>query len=128
MSKKQPRAEKGLYWGYEVSIAKNLKSIAESKQYDVKVLCDHSEQQSPSIARLHSFEGVDLAGKSMLIFFTGPDNIYKFIEKDQLSKISKEHLNSHLDYSFRLANLGVKQLRLEEELICTLSRLSDYVC
>jgi predicted SPOUT superfamily RNA methylase MTH1 len=43
ISKKTPRIEKGLYWGYDVRIANNLKEMVEGGNYDYSVLCNHSK-------------------------------------------------------------------------------------
>lgn len=40
ISKSTPRAEKGIYWGYDVRIAKNFKEMVEN--VDTVMLCNHS--------------------------------------------------------------------------------------
>jgi predicted SPOUT superfamily RNA methylase MTH1 len=44
VSKKAPRIEKGLYWGYDVRIAQNLKEMVEEGTYDHIMLCNHSKE------------------------------------------------------------------------------------
>jgi predicted SPOUT superfamily RNA methylase MTH1 len=41
ISKSTPRLEKGMYWGYDVRIAQNLKEVV--KDYDLVLLCNHSK-------------------------------------------------------------------------------------
>ena len=41
ISKSTPRQEKGIYWGYDVRIAHNLKEVV--KGYDTVMLCNHTE-------------------------------------------------------------------------------------
>jgi predicted SPOUT superfamily RNA methylase MTH1 len=51
VSKKVPRTEHGLYWGYDVRIAKNLpdmfnasKSFLGEEEYNIKLLCNHTKE------------------------------------------------------------------------------------
>jgi predicted SPOUT superfamily RNA methylase MTH1 len=50
ISKRVPRLEEGLYWGYDVRIAKNLpdmfnssKSFINEEEYSIKLLCNHTK-------------------------------------------------------------------------------------
>ena len=67
-----PREEKGLYWGYDVRIAKHIKeAIAD---YDVVLLCNHSEE-SHGLHKIHKFKGEQLRGSKVLVIFAGTDDL-----------------------------------------------------
>ena len=42
ISKSTPREQKGLYWGYDVRIAQNMKEVF--RDYDLAILCNHTRE------------------------------------------------------------------------------------
>ena len=44
VSKRTPRIQKGLYWGYDVRIANSLKEMMGKNTYDLIILCNHSSE------------------------------------------------------------------------------------
>ena len=62
----------------------------------------------------------------MLIFFSGTDDLGNFVEKDLRSKIIKEDAIDMFDCCMRFDGFGVKQLRIEEQLFITLSKICEY--
>lgn len=79
--------------------------------YDNVMLCNHSNE-SYGLPQLDNFEGIDLSNKSLLIFFSGTDDLSTFIQKDEKSKWQLEEAIQKFQYSIRISGTGVKQLRL----------------
>jgi hypothetical protein len=67
-----------------------------------------------------------LNNKSLLIFFSGTDDLSTFIQKDEKSKWQLDEALQKFQCSIRISGTGVKQLRLEEQLFLALSRLADH--
>lgn len=93
--------------------------------YDLIILCNHTSENH-DLPTVDSFDLMDVHGKSILIFFAGTEDLMTFIEKDERSKVNKDQALQMFNYSFRLANFGVKQLRVEEQMFIVLSKLVNY--
>jgi hypothetical protein len=78
------------------------------------------------LPQIDNFSGLPLAQKSVLLFLAGTDDLSTFVEKDERSKWKLEKVLEKFHCSVRLASLGVKQLRLEEQLFLALSRLAEH--
>jgi methyltransferase len=125
ISKKTPRLEDGQYWGYDVRIAQNLTEMVEGGEYDHVLLCNHSTE-SYGLPQIENFTSVPLQEKSILIYFAGTEDLGTFIEKDVRAKWTLEEALKRFSYALKQCSLGVKQLRLEEQLFLTLSKLVEY--
>ena len=60
----------------------------------------------------------------MMIYFAGTENIDKQIARDPNPKYSFEKALQKIDYAIKLTESGVKQLRLEERMMLTLSKFT----
>jgi hypothetical protein len=68
-----------------VRIARNLKEMINGTAYDHAILCNHSNE-SYGLPQVDNFQNIDLNNKSLLIFFSGTDDLSTFIQKDDKSK------------------------------------------
>lgn len=59
VSKKTPRQERSLYWGYDVRIANNLKQMVSGNNYDLVFLCNHSNE-GYTLPDISHFEEADI--------------------------------------------------------------------
>ena len=66
-----------------------------------------------------------LGQKKVMLYFSGTDDLHSQIGRDPKPKYTAEEAISKFDYSVRLAASGVKQLRLEERMILTLSKFAN---
>lgn len=89
------------------------------------MLCNHSSE-CYGLPQIENFTSVPLQEKSILIYFAGAQDLGNFIEKDQRAKWSLEEAVRHFSYALKQPSLGVKQLRLEEQLFLTLSKLVEH--
>jgi len=119
ISKSTPRLEKGMYWGYDVRIAQNMKEVV--KDYDLALLCNHSNENYglPEVEDVGVF-----AQKKVILYFSGTDDLHSQIARDPKPKYTADEAVSKFDYCVRLSASGVKQLRLEERMILTLSKFA----
>ena len=126
VSRKTPRIERSLYWGYDVRPADNISDLVKNGNYDLKILCNHHEQVE-GMQELFEFDEVDLSDKSVLIFFSGTDNLEGMIARDEGAKLTLEQSISLFDFSLRFSDFGVQKLRLEEQLFMGLQKISKFV-
>lgn len=82
VSKRTPRIEQNLYWGYEVRIANNFKEMLNTQKYDIKVICNHYEKIK-ELENIADFESLELENKSMIIFFSGTDDLNTIVARDE---------------------------------------------
>ena len=106
--------ESNLFWGYDVRIANNIKDMVEGFDedgYDIKILCNHHEEV-PEIPQLLDFEDMSLEDKSMIIFFSGTDDLSTLINKDEKARVNVSEAHLLFDYAFSFENFGVQKLRI----------------
>ncbi len=89
------------------------------------MLCNHSEENY-GLPQIENFSNMLLQEKSILIYFSGMQDLSGFIEKDIRAKWNLEESLKHFSYALKQSSLGVKQLRLEEQLFLTLSKLVEH--
>lgn len=99
--------------------------MVEGGSYDHVMLCNHSSE-SYGLPQIENFSSVALEEKSILIYFAGTQDLASFIEKDQRAKWTLEEAMHRFSYALKQSSLGVKQLRLEEQLFLTLSKLVEH--
>jgi methyltransferase len=121
ISKSTPRSEKGIYWGYDVRIAQNMKEVV--KDYDLVMLSNHT---GDNYALPQFSDPRVLNDQKVMIYFAGTDNIDSQIARDPSPKYTFEEAISKFDFGIHLAPTGVKQLRLEERMFLTLSKFSAF--
>lgn len=70
---------------------------------------------------------MDLEGRSVLIFFSGTDDLNTLIERDENAIMKVGDILKKFDFSLKFENFGVQKLRMEEQLFMALSKLSNVV-
>lgn len=70
---------------------------------------------------------MDLEDKSIIIFFSGTDDLSTLVERDEGAKLNTNEILKKFDYSLAFQNFGVQKLRMEEQLFMALSKLSRFV-
>lgn len=94
--------------------------------YDLKIVCNHHED-IVGIPQLFDFDSVNLEDKSVLIFFSGTDDLSKLIERDERAKLGIDEVIGLFDYSLQFRDFGVQKLRMEEQLFMGLQKMAKFV-
>ena len=62
-----------------------------------------------------------------MIYFSGTDDLNSQISRDPKPKLTFEEALNKFDFSIKLNETGVKQLRLEERMMMTLSQFASLI-
>lgn len=72
--------------------------MLKGKEYNIKIICNHHELIK-QIENIHDFEHMDLDDKSVLIFFSGTDDLNTLISRDDKAVLKVEDVIKLFDYS-----------------------------
>ena len=95
------------------------------KEYDVRVLCNHHERVK-ELTTITDFDDTTVENKSMIIFYSGTDDLSTLIAKDEKARINVDEAYKMFNLALAFHNLGVQKLRIEEQMFMSLSKLSKF--
>ena len=76
---------------------------------------------------ISDFDDVTVNEKSMIIFFSGTDDLSTLIAKDEKARLNVSEAYEMFDYSFAFENFGVQKMRIEEQMFMSLTKLSRFI-
>jgi len=149
VSPRQPREKHGLYWGYQIRLAKSISdvfkqtSFGPKTQYDLTVgVSDHGDNAYTTCAKILSTsstssseqnkedeeENIPSTFQHMLIVFGGQGGIENAVEVDENIKINRHDTRSLFDLYLNTCPFkGSRTIRLEEQILITMSTLKTVI-
>jgi len=151
VSPRQPREKHGLYWGYQIRLAKSISdvfkqtSFGAKAQYDLTIgVSDHGDNAYTICKKLLSSEKEDddegeeeeeisldnipSTFQHMLIVFGGQGGIENAVEVDENIKINRNDTKSLFDLYLNTCPFkGSRSIRLEEQILITMSTLKTLI-
>lgn len=91
-------------------IANNFRDMLKG-DYDIKVICNHHEIIK-ELDNIEDFESLSLEDKSMLLFFSGTDDLNKLVARDEGAVLKADEILKRFNYSLAFNNFGVMKLRM----------------
>lgn len=68
--------------------------------YDIKVICNHHEKIE-ELSNISDFRDLDIENQSILIFFSGTDDLNTLIERHENAILKVADILKRFDYSLR---------------------------
>jgi len=155
VSPRQPREKHGLYWGYQIRLAKSISdvfkqsSFGSKANYDLTIgISDHGDNAYTTCSKLLSSKNNDDSNDNddddddnddiknnipstfnhLLIVFGGQGGIENAVEVDENIKINRNDTRSLFDlYLNTCPYKGSRAIRLEEQILITMSTLKTLI-
>ncbi|ORX51355.1 hypothetical protein BCR36DRAFT_582902 [Piromyces finnis] len=146
VSSRQPREKHGLYWGYQIRLAKSISdvfkqtSFGSKTQYDLTIgVSDHGSNAYTTCAKLlssekndndkdESLDNIPSTFQHMLIVFGGQGGIENAVEVDENITINRQDTKSLFDLYLNTCPFkGSRSIRLEEQILITMSTLKTLI-
>jgi len=151
VSPRQPREKHGLYWGYQIRLAKSISdvfkqtSFGAKAQYDLTIgVSDHGDNAYTICKKLlssekedddegeeeeeNSLDNIPSTFQHMLIVFGGQGGIENAVEVDENIKINRNDTKSLFDLYLNTCPFkGSRSIRLEEQILITMSTLKTLI-
>ena len=120
MSPKEPEKQMGLFWGYNVWVAKTFSDIFKNVSKNcLKVLIDKQQEtyEEPLEYLIHNKLKENEEIDEILLFFGG-DGIRHLFDNDELTKISFQKLVQRFDMKINplTSQMGFKNIHLDEQI------------
>jgi len=157
VSPRQPREKHGLYWGYQIRLAKSISDVFKQSSFGAKAnydltigVSDHGDNAYTTCAKLLStsekskdskdsdndendndddtLSNIPSTFNHMLIVFGGQGGIENAVEVDENIKINRNDTRSLFDlYLNTCPYKGSRSIRLEEQILITMSALKTLI-
>jgi len=157
VSPRQPREKHGLYWGYQIRLAKSISDVFKQSSFGAKAnydltigVSDHGDNAYTTCAKLLStsekskdskdsdndendndddtLSNIPSTFNHMLIVFGGQGGIENAVEVDENIKINRNDTRSLFDlYLNTCPYKGSRSIRLEEQILITMSTLKTLI-
>ncbi|OUM67566.1 hypothetical protein PIROE2DRAFT_39937 [Piromyces sp. E2] len=124
VSPRQPREKHGLYWGYQIRLAKSISDVFKQTSFGAKAQYDLTIGDNDE----NSFDNIPSTFQHMLIVFGGQGGIENAVEVDENIKINRHDTRSLFDlYLNTCPYKGSRSIRLEEQILITMSTLKTLI-
>ena len=101
MSKNEPEEKVGLFWGYSVRAAHNIKSVFKGEEpYTKTILVDSKIKSKSKYPKLQSRLPELSSEDRVLLLFAGYDGLESMIENDEGCKVSMKEIVEQIDSIF----------------------------
>jgi len=152
VSPRQPREKHGLYWGYQIRLAKSISDVFKQSSFGAKAnydltigISDHGDNAYTTCTKLLSgssstssnnniddddetLNNIPSKFNHLLIVFGGQGGIENAVEVDENIKINRHDTRSLFDlYLNTCPYKGSRAIRLEEQILITMSTLKTLI-